>query len=220
MAKKKIDNISDIKISGLDKDAKVITRFPPEPSAYLHLGHAKAVILNRQIADNYNGKMILRFDDTNPATSREEFVNAIKQDLTMLEIKWDSISFASDHFDRLLSDAKRLITDGKAYVDSSTKEDISEQRRGKIGKASPCRDQSVEDNLKLWSNMLSLTPAARYVLRAKIDSNHINKSMRDPVLYRRAKGGVEHYKIMYILLMISSALCLIYTCSSDTRVPR
>ena len=130
---------------------KVVTRFPPEPSGYMHIGHAKAAILNEVIARKYNGKMILRFDDTNPDRESEEFGRTIREDVEKLGIKPDMFTWTSDHFHTLLKYGEQMIKDGKAYVDTTDPETVKEERMAGID--SKCRNQTVAENLKLWKEM-------------------------------------------------------------------
>ena len=168
----------------------VHTRFPPEPNGYLHIGHAKSILLNYGLAQKYNGKFNMRFDDTNPNKEKVEFVDAIKKDIQWLGADWeDRLFFASNYFDQMYEAAVKLIKKGKAYVCDLTAEQIREYR-GTLtepGKNSPYRDRSVEENLELFENM----KAGKYadgekVLRAKIDMASPNMNMRDPVIYRVA----------------------------------
>jgi len=168
--------------------ARVATRFPPEPNGYLHIGHAKSVVLNFGLAAEYGGTCNVRFDDTNPLTEDQKYVDAIKTDLEWLGCDWgDREYYASDYFEQLYDFAVILIEKGKAYVDSSTEEEIRE-RRGTVtrpGVESPYRHRSVEENLDLLRRMRDgefLDGA--HVLRAKIDMAHPNMLMRDPLLFR------------------------------------
>ena len=167
--------------------AKIVTRFPPEPNGYLHIGHAKSICLNFGLALDYGGECNLRFDDTNPETESIEYVDAAKRDVQWLGVQWARELYASDYFERLYEFAVQLITDGKAYVDSLSDEEISEYR-GTVtqpGKPSPYRDRSVEENLELFRHMRDGGfPDGAHVLRAKIDLASRNMKLRDPVLYR------------------------------------
>ena len=168
----------------------VHTRFPPEPNGYLHIGHAKAILLNYGIAKKYGGKFNLRFDDTNPTKEKIEFVESIKADVQWLGADWeDRLFFASDYFEQMYEAAVRLIKKGKAYVCDLTAEEIREYR-GTLtepGKESPYRNRSVEENLKLFEEMREGKYAdGEKVLRAKIDMASPNMNMRDPVIYRVA----------------------------------
>ncbi|KAN0077172.1 tRNA synthetases class I (E and Q), catalytic domain containing protein [Tylopilus felleus] len=165
------------------KEGEVVTRFPPEPSGYLHIGHAKAAVLNQYFAQMYKGKMIVRFDDTNPTKERTEFERTILEDLELMDIKGDTISHTSDYFDQIYELAIKTIEAGKAYTDDTEQAQMREER-GK-GIASAHRDDSVEDNLKHFAKMKSGTPEGlRWCLRAKISVDDQNKTLRDPVIYR------------------------------------
>lgn len=168
----------------------VHTRFPPEPNGYLHIGHAKSILLNYGLAKKYNGKFNMRFDDTNPTKERTEFVDAIKRDIQWLGADWeDRLFFASDYFEQMYEAAVKLIKKGKAYVCDLTAEQIREYR-GTLkepGKNSPYRERSVEENLKLFDEMKNgVYKDGEKVLRAKIDMASPNMNMRDPVIYRVA----------------------------------
>ena len=169
------------------KVSSIITRFPPEPNGYLHLGHAKSICLNFGLAQKYGGKTNLRYDDTNPTKEDTEYVDSIKEDIQWLGFQWDKELYASDYFDQLYEWAEELIRRGLAYVDDQTQEEIR-LGRGTVdrpGTPSPWRDRSVEENLRLFREM----KAGKYaegekVLRAKIDMAHPNMMFRDPLLYR------------------------------------
>ncbi|HBH94100.1 MAG TPA: glutamine--tRNA ligase, partial [Bacteroides sp.] len=168
----------------------VRTRFPPEPNGYLHIGHAKSILLNYGLAAEYGGTFNMRFDDTNPTKEKEEFVESIKKDVEWLGAKWNGdILFASDYFPQMYEAAVGLIKKGKAYVDDLSAEEIR-QYRGTLteaGKESPYRNRSVEENLKLFEEMKEGRYAdGEKVLRAKIDMASPNINMRDPVIYRVA----------------------------------
>ena len=168
----------------------VCTRFPPEPNGYLHIGHAKSILLNYGLAQEYHGKFNLRFDDTNPTKEKTEFVESIKADVAWLGADWeDRLFFASDYFDQMYEAALVLIKKGKAYVCDLTPEEIR-QYRGTLtepGKNSPYRDRSIEENLELFENMRAGKYAdGEKVLRAKIDMASPNINMRDPIIYRVA----------------------------------
>jgi glutaminyl-tRNA synthetase len=169
------------------KVSKVITRFPPEPNGYLHIGHAKSICLNFGIARDYNGLCNLRFDDTNPEKEEQEYIDSIRRDVKWLGFEWHSNPFASDYFDQLYAYAVDLIKQGKAYVDSQSADDIR-ANRGTLkqpGNNSPYRDRSIEENLQLFEAMKNDEFAdGEHVLRAKIDMGSPNIKMRDPVLYR------------------------------------
>ena len=169
------------------KYESILTRFPPEPNGYLHLGHAKSLCINFGLAQKYGGKTNLRYDDTNPTKEDTEYVDAIKEDITWLGFKWEKELYASDYFDQLYEWAEELIQRGLAYVDDQTVEEMRENR-GTVetpGKDSPWRNRSVEENLTLFREM----KAGKYadgekVLRAKIDMAHPNMMFRDPIMYR------------------------------------
>ena len=180
----------------IDKDLQegvydtVHTRFPPEPNGYLHIGHAKSILLNYGLAQQYHGKFNMRFDDTNPTKEKTEFVESIKEDIQWLGADWeDRLFFASDYFQKMYEVAVLLIQKGKAFVDDLTAEQIRETR-GTLtepGKESPFRNRSVEENLRLFQEMKDGKYAdGEKVLRAKIDMASPNMNMRDPVLYRVA----------------------------------
>ncbi len=165
----------------------IMTRFPPEPNGYLHLGHAKSICLNFGLAQKYGGKTNLRYDDTNPTKEDTEYVDSIKEDIQWLGFQWDKELYASDYFDQLYQWAEDLIMRGLAYVDDQTQEEIRVNRGtvDKPGTPSPWRDRTPEENLKLFREM----KAGKYaegekVLRAKIDMAHPNMMFRDPLLYR------------------------------------
>jgi len=165
----------------------IMTRFPPEPNGYLHLGHAKSICLNFGLAQKYGGKTNLRYDDTNPTKEDTEYVDSIKEDIKWLGFQWDKELYASDYFDQLYAWAEELIQRGLAYVDDQNQDEIRAGRGtvDKPGTPSPWRDSSVEENLKLFREM----KAGKYaegekVLRAKIDMAHPNMMFRDPLLYR------------------------------------
>ncbi|MCH8071306.1 MAG: glutamine--tRNA ligase/YqeY domain fusion protein [Proteobacteria bacterium] len=179
--------ISDDIASG-KHDGNVVTRFPPEPNGFLHIGHAKSICLNFGVAQENGGRTYLRFDDTNPGKESEEYVEAIKEDVRWLGFDWeDRLTHASDYFDQLFEAAERLIEMGKAYVDSLSAEEIREYRGSftEAGKDSPYRERSVEQNLDLLRRMRDGEFAdGEHVLRAKIDMASENMNMRDPALYR------------------------------------
>jgi len=169
-------------------EGRVHTRFPPEPNGYLHIGHAKSICLNFGLAEEYNGKCNLRFDDTNPAKEEDEYVKSIIEDVKWLGFSWeDRLFFASSYFDKMYEYAVQLIKMGKAYVCDLTAEEIREYR-GTLkepGKDSPYRNRSIEENLTLFEKMKNGEfPDGSKTLRAKIDMSHPNLNMRDPVMYR------------------------------------
>ncbi|MGV8906528.1 MAG: glutamine--tRNA ligase/YqeY domain fusion protein [Acetobacterium sp.] len=167
---------------------RVHTRFPPEPNGYLHIGHAKASLLNYRIAKQYKGKFNLRFDDTNPIKEDMEYVDSIKEDLTWLGIDWeDRLFFASSYFEKMSSYAVELINKGLAFVDDLSADEMREYRGSltECGKESPCRCRSIEENLALFKQMKAgKLPEGSRVLRAKIDMASPNMNMRDPAIYR------------------------------------
>ena len=181
--------IRDIIVADLasNKTARVITRFPPEPNGYLHIGHAKSICLNFGIARDFDGHCNLRFDDTNPEKESVEYINAIRRDVEWLGFSWHSNPFASDYFDQLYGYAVDLIKQGDAYVDSQNADDIR-QNRGTLtspGKDGPFRNRSPGENLKLFEAMKAGEFAdGEHVLRAKIDMQSPNINLRDPVIYR------------------------------------
>jgi len=166
---------------------EVVTRFPPEPNGYLHIGHAKSICLNFELADEFKGRTHLRFDDTNPVKEDAEYVEAIKRDVQWLGFDWDGLFFASDYFEEMYERAKLLIRKGLAYVDDQSADQIRETR-GTLtqpGIESPYRNRSVEENLDLFERMKNGEfPDGAKVLRAKIDMASPNINMRDPVIYR------------------------------------
>ena len=180
----------------IDKDLKegvydhVVTRFPPEPNGFLHIGHAKSILLNYGLAKEYNGKFNMRFDDTNPTKEKSEFMDAIIEDVNWLGADYeDRLFHASDYFDKMYENAVKLIKKGKAYVSELTAEEMREYR-GTLtepGKNDPNRDRSVEENLRLFEEMKSGSVAdGAMTLRAKIDMASPNINMRDPIIYRVA----------------------------------
>ncbi len=174
---------------------EVITRFPPEPNGYLHIGHAKSVVLNFGLADEFKGKTNLRFDDTNPLKEDREFVDAIKEDVKWLGYDWDGLFFASDYFDEMYERAVLLIKKGLAYVEDLSVDEIREYRGTLIepGKESPSRSRSVEENLTLFEKMKNGEfKDGEKVLRAKIDMASPNINMRDPVIYRISHTTHHH----------------------------
>jgi glutaminyl-tRNA synthetase len=187
------DFIRDIVKADLDsgKHKEIVTRFPPEPNGYLHIGHAKSICLNFGIAQEFKGKCNLRFDDTNPAKEEQEYIDSIQEDVRWLGYKWDNLFYASDYFDKLYEWAETLIKAGKAYVDDQSQEEMR-KNRGTLkepGKNSPFRDRSVDENLDLLRRMKAgeFAPGSR-VLRAKIDMSSGNINLRDPALYRIVKA--------------------------------
>ncbi|MDF3077763.1 MAG: glutaminyl-tRNA synthetase [Sphingobacteriaceae bacterium] len=182
-----IEEIIEEDIQNGKHSGRVLTRFPPEPNGYLHIGHAKSICLNFGLAKRYNGKTNLRFDDTNPVTEETEYVESIKEDLRWLGFEWAQELYTSDYFEQLYGFAVKLIQKGWAYVDDSSAEQIA-QLKGtptEPGRPSPFRDRSIEENLQLFADMR----AGKYmdgekVLRAKIDLASPNMHLRDPLMYR------------------------------------
>ena len=175
---------------------KVITRFPPEPNGYLHVGHAKSICLNFGLAEKFNGECNLRFDDTNPEKESQEYIDAIKEDVTWLGFKWSGdVKFSSDYFDTLYEYALELIKSGNAYV-CSLKPEESEEYKGDFnrpGKNSPYRERSVEENLDMFARMKAGEfKDGEHALRAKIDMASGNMNLRDPIMYRIRH--VEHHQ--------------------------
>ncbi|SCU87975.1 LANO_0D00694g1_1 [Lachancea nothofagi CBS 11611] len=166
------------------KIGEVVTRFPPEPSGYLHIGHAKAAILNQYFAQEYKGKLIIRFDDTNPSKEKTEFQDSILEDLELLGIKGDRVTYSSDYFQEMYDLCVKLIKEGKAYCDDTPTERMREERMDGI--ASARRDRSVEENLKIFTQDMKngTEEGLKNCVRAKIDYEAPNKTLRDPVIYR------------------------------------
>ena len=182
-----IRHIIDQDIANGKNDGKVVTRFPPEPNGYLHIGHAKSICLNFGVARDYQGQCNLRFDDTNPEKESQEYIDAIKKDVQWLGFNWSELRHASDYFEKLYECAVELIKLNKAYVCSLDAEDIRKQR-GTLtepGIESPYRNRNIEENLVLFADMRAgKYKEGEHVLRAKIDMASGNINMRDPVLYR------------------------------------
>ncbi|MGG7619265.1 glutamine--tRNA ligase/YqeY domain fusion protein [Bacillus coreaensis] len=169
------------------KHTEIITRFPPEPNGYLHIGHAKSIVINFGLADEFNGRTNLRFDDTNPLKEDQEYVDSIKEDVKWLGFEWEELRFASDYFEEMYDRAVLLIKKGLAYVDDLTADEIREYR-GTLtepGKESPFRNRSIDENLDLFARMRQGEfENGQKVLRAKIDMSSPNINLRDPVIYR------------------------------------
>lgn len=187
----KTNFIKNIVIEDLEtgKHQEIITRFPPEPNGYLHIGHAKSIVLNFELADEFKGKTNLRFDDTNPVKEDTEYVESIKEDVKWLGFDWDNLYFASDYFEEMYNRALILIKKGKAFVCDMTPDQIKEYR-GTLkepGKESPFRNRTVDENLDLFERMRKGEfKDGEKVLRAKIDMSSPNINMRDPIIYRIA----------------------------------
>ncbi len=190
-----IDQIIQQDLESNKHNGKVATRFPPEPNGYLHIGHAKSIVLNFGTAQKYHGSCNLRFDDTNPEKEDIEYENSIKEDVQWLGYQWDSLHYSSDYFQKLYEFAIVLIKAGKAYVDSLSADEIRAYR-GTLtepGKASPYRERSIEENLDLFERMKQgQFKDGECVLRAKIDMASPNINMRDPVIYRVKHA--EHHR--------------------------
>ena len=182
-----IEEIVEADIKSGKHNGRLLTRFPPEPNGYLHIGHAKSICLNFGLAKNFNGGTNLRFDDTNPVTEDTEYVEAIKYDLKWLGFEWVNEMYASDYFDQLFKFAKKLISKGLAYIDDSSAEEMAilKGTPSQSGKPSPFRERSIEENLSLFEGMANgeFLEGSR-VLRAKIDMSSNNMLMRDPIIYR------------------------------------
>jgi glutaminyl-tRNA synthetase len=175
--------------NGLPKE-KLRFRFPPEPNGYLHIGHAASICLNFGLGLRYNAPVNLRFDDTNPAKEEQEYVDSIKYDVQWLGFKWDKELYSSDYFQQLFDWTVELIKEGKAYVDNQSSEEMAKQKGTptEVGTNSPNRDRSVEENLDLFMKMKNGEfEEGSHVLRAKIDMEHVNMHMRDPIMYRILK---------------------------------
>ncbi|MCQ2104360.1 MAG: glutamine--tRNA ligase/YqeY domain fusion protein [Fibrobacter sp.] len=182
--------IQDIIVNDLQtgKRNKVLTRFPPEPNGYIHIGHAKSICLNFGTAQKFGGFTNLRFDDTNPTKEDVEYVDSIREDVKWLGFQWKEEFFASDYYDQIYAFAEKMIEMGKAYVEDLTRDEMQEYRgndAGKPSKPSPYRDRSVEENMKLFREMRDGKYAdGEKCLRAKVDLSSPNMNMRDPVIYR------------------------------------
>ncbi|PSC73885.1 glutamyl-tRNA synthetase [Micractinium conductrix] len=168
------------------KDAevgKVVTRFPPEPSGYLHIGHAKAALMNQHFADMYKGKLLVRFDDTNPSKEKDEYVENIIADIQRLGLRYDKITYTSDYFPQLKECGERLIKAGHLYADDTPMEQMREERM--VGTESRRRGRSVEENLRLWGEMFAASEEGlKNCMRIKLDMSAANKALRDPVCFR------------------------------------
>lgn len=174
------------------EDGKVCLRFAPEPSGYLHIGHSKAALLNQYFADRYHGKIIIRFDDTNPAKESNEFVDNLLIDIKTLGINYKDVTYTSDYFPQLMEMAEKLIREKKAYVDDTPREQMQKERMDGI--ESRCRNHSVEENIKLWKEMIAGSERGLMCcVRGKLDMQDPNKSLRDPVYYRC--NPMAHHRI-------------------------
>ncbi len=182
-----IEEIIEADLAKNTHGGRVLTRFPPEPNGYLHIGHAKSICLNFGLAQKYNGKTNLRFDDTNPVTEETEYVNSIKEDIRWLGFTWDKELYSSDYFGQLYDFAVELIKNGLAYVDDSSAEEIAAGKGTPTTPGTPSvyRNRSVEENLRLFTEMKDgKHPDGSRVLRAKIDLASPNMHLRDPLMYR------------------------------------
>lgn len=174
------------------KVGEVCLRFAPEPSGYLHIGHSKAALLNQYFADRYKGRLIIRFDDTNPSKESNEFVENVLKDIETLGIKYDNVTYTSDFFPQLLDMAESLIVKGKAYVDDTPREQMQKERMDGI--ESRCRNNSGDANLSLWKEMIAGSERGlQCCVRGKLDMQDPNKSLRDPVYYRC--NPIPHHRI-------------------------
>ncbi len=182
-----IEEIVENDIQNRVNDARIQTRFPPEPNGYLHIGHVKAICMDFGIAEKYNGICNLRFDDTNPAKEDTEYVDSIQEDIQWLGFKWGNVYYASDYFQQLYDLAIRFIKEGKAYVDEQSAEEIAAQKGTPTepGAESPYRNRPIEESLELFQKMQAgEIPDGKMVLRAKIDMANSNMHFRDPIIYR------------------------------------
>ena len=182
-----LEEIIEEDIRNGKNDGRVLTRFPPEPNGYLHIGHAKSICLNFGLAKKYKGKTNLRFDDTNPTTEDVEYVDSIREDIKWLGFEWDQELYSSNYFDQLYDFALNLIRMGLAYVDDSTAEEIAAAKGTptEVGKPTPNRSRSIEENVQLFEDMKAgKYPDGAKVLRAKIDLTSPNMHLRDPLMYR------------------------------------
>jgi glutaminyl-tRNA synthetase len=182
-----IEEIIEADMASGKYNGRVMTRFPPEPNGYLHIGHAKSICLNFGVASKYGGKTNLRFDDTNPVTEETEYVDSIKEDIRWLGFSWANEFYASDYFEILYGFAVKLISKGLAYVDDSSSEEIAAMKGTPTepGKDSPYRSRSIEENTRLFEEMRKgLYKDGEKVLRAKVDMASPNMQMRDPIIYR------------------------------------
>jgi len=182
-----LEEIIEDDIRNGKNEGRVLTRFPPEPNGYLHIGHAKSICLNFGIAKKYNGKTNLRFDDTNPSTEELEYVESIKTDIQWLGFEWDKELYSSDYFDQIYNFALSLIKLGLAYVEDASSEEIAAAKGSPTvpGTPTPCRSRSIDENLRLFEEMKSgIHPDGSRVLRAKIDLESPNMHLRDPLMYR------------------------------------
>ncbi len=190
-----IEQIVEKDLADGKNNGRIQTRFPPEPNGYLHIGHVKAICMDFGIAQRYHGVCNLRFDDTNPVKEDVEYVDSIQQDIRWLGFQWGHVYYASDYFEKLYHLAIRFIQEGKAYVDEQTAEQIAQQKGTPTepGQASPYRNRSVEENLRLFQAMQNgEIEEGRMVLRAKIDMANPNMHFRDPIMYRIITSHPHH----------------------------
>ena len=190
-----VERIITADIEASKNEGRVHTRFPPEPNGYLHIGHAKSICLNFGLADKYSGKCNLRFDDTNPSKEETEYVDSIQEDVRWLGFEWSDLFFASSYFDQLYEWAEQLIKDGHAFVCDLNADEMREHRGHpkKVGKNSPYRDRTPEENLDLFRRMKAGEfEDGSKTLRAKIDMSSPNLNMRDPVMYRIMRA--DHHR--------------------------
>ena len=171
------------------KKGEVVTRFPPEPSGYLHIGHIKAAMINYHYSRIYEGKMLFRFDDTNPSKEKDEYVQAILEDLKAMGVEYASLTYTSDYFESLQKTMTDLIKAGKCYCDNTPAEEMKHNRDKGI--PSKSRDAPPEENLEIWERMIK-GEAEGYCVRAKFNMEALNKCMRDPVCYRTKNE--EHHR--------------------------
>ena len=189
--KDKVSTASEVDLPGA-KLGQVRLRFAPEPSGYLHIGHAKAALLNHYFARRYKGELILRFDDTNPAKESSEFVDNLIKDVSTLGIEYSKITYTTDYFPQLLDMAEKLMREGKAYVDDTPRETMQKERMDGI--ESRCRNQSLEENLLLWKEMIAGSERGiQCCVRGKLDMQDPNKALRDPVYVRCTT--IPHHRI-------------------------
>lgn len=174
------------------KVGEVCLRFAPEPSGYLHIGHSKAALLNKYFAERYQGRLLIRFDDTNPSKESSEFVDNLLKDIETLDIKYEKVTYTSDYFDDLMKMAEKLILEGKAYVDDTPREQMQKERMDGI--ESRCRNNTVEENMAMWKEMIAGSERGlQCCVRGRLDMQDPNKSLRDPVYYRC--NLVPHHRI-------------------------
>jgi glutamyl-tRNA synthetase len=200
----------------------VKTRFPPEPSGYLHIGHAKAAFINFLTARAYGGKMLLRFEDTNPTKEKAEYEDNILADLQRLGVQWDEFSHTSDHFELILECCTRMLKSGKAYVEETPADEVKRMRTAGI--ASPFRERPLAESLKRWEEMKKGTEEGlRCCVRAKINFESENKVMRDPVIFRC--NLTRHHRTGYVVVLsrffvVLMCFCVFPRVATSTRRTR